>query len=175
MPVPLPRRTAPPASQASMPAPCRQRRALSALQTRIRMPPGPRHVTPACQIPPRLWGARIRARACAMLAWLGRLRQTCVCLVRQARTATCQERRSASVASRGSTPVRRGQQRAWSAHHGRCQRLVHRHVPAKRDTRDWDARPVTLGNTEICHCQAACFARQAPILIYKQQHTAPFA
>ena len=175
MPMPLPRRTAPTASQESMSAPCRQRRALSALQTRIRMPPGPRHVTPACHIPPRLWGARRAARACAMLASSGRLRQTCVCLVRQARTATCQERRSASIAWRASTPVRRGQQRAWSAHHGRCQRLVQRHALAKRDTRDWDARPATLGNTEIWHCQAACYARQAPILIHKQQHTAPFA
>ena len=128
MPMPLPRRTARTASQESMPAPRRQQRARCALRTRIRMPPGPRHVTPACQIPPHLWGARRAARACAMLAWLGRLRQTCVCLVRQARTTTCQERRSASIAWRGSTPVRRGQQRAWSAHHGRRHFIAPRFV-----------------------------------------------
>ena len=128
MPMPLPRRTAPPVSQESMPAPCRQQRARYALRTSIRMPPGPRHVTPACQIPPHLWGARRAARACAMLAWLGRLRQTCVCLVRQARTTTCQERRSASVASRASTPVRRGRQRAWSAHCNRRRWIAPRFV-----------------------------------------------
>ena len=183
MPMPLPRRTVPPVRQESMSAPCRQQRALSALRTRIRVPLGPRRVTPACHIPPRLWGARVPVPVCAMLASSGRLappssaqlRQTCVCLVRRARIATCQERRSVSIVWRGSTPARRGQQHALSAHHGRCQRLVQRHVLALRDTRDWDARPVTLGNTEICHCQAVCFARQAPILIYKQQHTAPFA